>query len=74
MPGLGGAGPRRPHGAGPGGPTLEKAKLCVAMIAETGRLASLDVMELNPTLDDHQVTASISVGLIPILLGGTPPV
>ena len=34
----------------PGGPTYREAQLCMEMIADTGRLASLDVMELNPAL------------------------
>ena len=32
----------------PGGPTYREAQLCMEMIADTHRLASLDVMELNP--------------------------
>ncbi len=32
----------------PGGPTYREAQLCMEMIADTGALASLDVMELNP--------------------------
>jgi arginase len=35
----------------PGGPTYREAQLCMEMIADTGRLASLDVVELNPALD-----------------------
>ena len=31
-----------------GGPTYREAQLCMEMIADTGALASLDVMELNP--------------------------
>ena len=34
----------------PGGPTYREAQLCMEMIADTGALASLDVMELNPAL------------------------
>src|SRR5659263_25552 len=33
-----------------GGPTYREAQLCMEMIADTGRLASLDLMELNPCL------------------------
>src|SRR6185369_5260688 len=32
----------------PGGPSYREAQLCMEMIADTGRLGSLDVMELNP--------------------------
>ena len=35
----------------PGGPSYREAQLCMEMIADTGRLGSLDVMELNPALD-----------------------
>ncbi len=34
-----------------GGPTYREAQLCMEMIADTARLASLDVVELNPALD-----------------------
>jgi len=56
----------------PGGPR-EEAQWCMAMIAETGRLASLDVVELNPTLDKQRATARISVDLIATLLDCNPP-
>jgi arginase len=52
----------------PGGPSREEARLCMGLIAQTGRVASLDVVELNPTLDDHLATAAISVELITALL------
>jgi len=35
----------------PGGPTYREAQLCMEMIADTGLLGSLDIMELNPSLD-----------------------
>ena len=41
----------------PGGPTYREAQLCMEMIADTGQLASLDVMELNPALDVRNRTA-----------------
>ena len=41
----------------PGGPSYREAQLCMEMIADTGRLASLDVMELNPALDVRNRTA-----------------
>ena len=34
-----------------GGPTYREMQLCMEMIADTGRLASLDVVEINPALD-----------------------
>jgi len=53
----------------PGGPTYREAQLCMEMIADTGRLASLDVMELNPALDIRNKTAELAVDLIESLFG-----
>ena len=53
----------------PGGPTYREAQLCMEMIADTGRMASLDVMELNPALDVRNKTATIAVDLIESLFG-----
>jgi arginase len=53
----------------PGGPTYREAQLCMEMIADTGRLASLDVMELNPALDVRNRTAEVAVDLIESLFG-----
>ncbi len=52
-----------------GGPTYREAQLCMEMIADTGRLASLDVMELNPALDVRNRTAEVAVDLIDSLFG-----
>jgi len=53
----------------PGGPTYREAQLCMEMIADTGRLGSLDVMELNPALDLRNKTADLAVDLIESLFG-----
>ena len=53
----------------PGGPTYREAQLCMEMIADSGRLASLDVMELNPALDLRNKTAALAVDLIESLFG-----
>ena len=53
----------------PGGPTYREAQLCMEMIADTGRLASLDVMELNPALDVRNQTALLAVDLMESLFG-----
>jgi arginase len=53
----------------PGGPTYREAQLCMEMIADSGRLASLDVMELNPALDVRNKTAQLAVDLIESLFG-----
>jgi arginase len=53
----------------PGGPSYREAQLCMEMIADTGRLASLDVMELNPALDIRNRTAEVAVDLVASLFG-----
>jgi arginase len=53
----------------PGGPTYREAQLCMEMIADTGRLASLDIMELNPALDHKNRTALLVVDLVESLFG-----
>ncbi len=52
-----------------GGPTYREAQLCMEMIADTGRLGSLDVMELNPALDVRNQTAEVALDLIESLFG-----
>ena len=52
-----------------GGPTYREAQLCMEMIADTGRMASLDVMELNPALDVRNGTARVALELIESLFG-----
>ncbi|OYV38632.1 MAG: arginase [Thiomonas sp. 20-64-5] len=53
----------------PGGPTYREAQLCMEMIADTGLLASLDVVELNPAFDVRNRTAQVTVDLIESLFG-----
>jgi arginase len=52
-----------------GGPTYREAQLCMEMIADTRRLASLDVVELNPAWDEQNKTAVLAVDLIESLFG-----
>jgi arginase len=52
-----------------GGPTYREAQLCMEMIADTGRLASLDLMELNPAFDVKNQTAIVAVDLVESLFG-----
>lgn len=52
-----------------GGPTYREAQLCMEMVADTGRLASLDLVELNPALDVRNQTAELAVDLIESLFG-----
>jgi arginase len=52
-----------------GGPTYREAQLCMEMIADTRRLGSLDVVELNPAFDVRNRTAALAVDLIESLFG-----
>jgi arginase len=52
-----------------GGPTYREAQLCMEMIADTGLLASLDIVELNPALDLRNKTAELAVDLVESLFG-----
>ena len=52
-----------------GGPSYREAQLCMEMIADTGALASLDIMELNPALDVRNRTAQVAVDLVTSLFG-----
>lgn len=52
-----------------GGPSYREAQLCMEMIADSGRLSSLDLMELNPALDHRNQTAELAVDLIESLFG-----
>ncbi|HUN93497.1 MAG TPA: arginase [Burkholderiaceae bacterium] len=52
-----------------GGPTYREAQLCMEMIADTGLLGSLDVVELNPALDLRNRTAEVAVDLVQSLFG-----
>ncbi|MBC6941300.1 MAG: arginase [Xanthomonadales bacterium] len=52
-----------------GGPSYREAQLCMEMIADSGRLGSLDIMELNPALDTRNQTALLAVDLVESLFG-----
>ena len=52
-----------------GGPTYREAHLCMEMIADTGRLGSLDIVELNPALDVRSQTSTLAVDLVESLFG-----
>ena len=52
-----------------GGPTYREAQLCMEMIADTGCLASLDIVELNPAYDVRNRTADLAVDLVESLFG-----
>jgi arginase len=46
-----------------GGITYREAHLAMEMVAETGRLTSLDLVEVNPILDHHNQTAILATEL-----------
>jgi arginase len=53
----------------PGGMSYREAQLCMEMIADTGLVGSLDIMELNPALDVRNKTATLAVDLVESLFG-----
>lgn len=52
-----------------GGPTYREAQLCMEMIHDSGLMASLDLMELNPACDIENKTARLLVELVESLFG-----
>jgi arginase len=52
-----------------GGATYREAHLAMEMLSDTGRIISMDFVELNPTLDRHNTTALLGVELIASALG-----
>lgn len=55
----------------PGGITYREAHLAAEMIAESGVMHSLEVVEINPTLDQHDMTARVAMELVCSALGET---
>jgi len=53
----------------PGGATYREAHLIMEMIHDSGLLGSLDLVELNPFLDDRGRSAMILVDLVASLFG-----
>lgn len=53
----------------PGGVNYREAQLVMEMIADTGLMGSLDIVELNPLLDHHNRTAELAVDLVESLFG-----
>ncbi len=52
-----------------GGLTFREAHLLMEILAESGKVRSLDVVEVNPILDEGNRTAEVAVALIASLLG-----
>ena len=53
----------------PGGLTYREAHLLMELFAESGRVTSLDLVEVNPILDRSNLTANLLVELAASLLG-----
>ena len=53
----------------PGGATFREAHLVMEMLCDSGLVASLDLVELNPFLDDRGKSARIMVELTASLFG-----
>jgi arginase len=52
-----------------GGPNYREAQLVMEMIADTGLMGSLDIVELNPAFDKRNQTAKLAVDLVESLFG-----
>jgi arginase len=64
--------PRYAPGVGtpvPGGLTFREAHLAVELAAESGRMVGMDVVEVNPILDERNTTAQLAVRLALSALG-----
>jgi len=53
----------------PGGINYREAHLAMEMIAETGKLMSVDIAELDPARDEENRTAKLAVSLLASLMG-----
>jgi arginase len=53
----------------PGGSTYREAHLAMEIIADHGRMLSLDVVEVNPVIDEHNQTAELAVELVSSVFG-----
>jgi len=53
----------------PGGATFREAHLVMEMLHDAGRVTSLDLVELNPFLDERGRTATLMVDLVASLMG-----
>jgi len=53
----------------PGGLTYREAHFACELLAESGKITSIDMVEVNSLLDESRRTARLAVGLIASLLG-----
>jgi len=52
-----------------GGATYREAHLAMEMVADAGKLVSMDIVEINPVLDSMNRTADLCVGLVTSAFG-----
>ena len=55
----------------PGGLSYREAHLAMELVAESGMLSSMEIVEVNPTLDNANATAELAVELVGSALGAT---
>lgn len=53
----------------PGGMTYREAHLAMEMLADTGRVVGIDLVEVNPVLDERNRTANVGADLLLSALG-----
>jgi arginase len=53
----------------PGGLTYREAHLLMEILHDSGKISSLDIVEVNPILDEHNRTAKLGVELTASLFG-----
>jgi arginase len=53
----------------PGGLSYREVHLAMELVADCGRLVSMDVVEVNPILDEHNRTARLATELVASALG-----
>ncbi|HEX9659510.1 MAG TPA: arginase family protein, partial [Rhodothermales bacterium] len=52
-----------------GGLTTREAHLLMEILADDGRVGSVDIVEINPILDEKNRTSQMAAGLLTSLLG-----
>ena len=55
----------------PGGATFREAHLIMELLHDSGLVSSIDLVELNPFLDERGRTATLMVDLLASLMGRT---
>lgn len=53
-----------------GGLTVREAHLIMEMVADTGAMVSCEIVEVNPVIDQGNITAELAAGLVHSALGG----